>query len=416
MKSEVMAPLLLRSPTDMSTLYTSLKLTQNVSAYVCGPDRKTIITLDMDLYERAMKLKSHFSEQNWLLRPGELHYCFALLHALGKNIEGSGFDTCAIETGIYSPASLRQIYTNPSRSYTRGVEHHLTMSLMFLNMKFEAALIDEAADDIPSSLEMKDMMGKCNSLRNALHERKDGVVDMYDDVRKISSQYVWPKLDSIGEGELSLYIDKYLLQVDALLNVIAAGRSGDLDGYIDAAECAIKYVFGADLHHYSRLMPVHIQEMKEIKTTNSELWKELSSGFSINKTGIPFCNLFNDQNLEQHIKKLKDSGCLLGLTQSPQSLQKLMFTAPQLGKIVDDFRGKNTTTRTEHYQLSGDAAPRLYDNMTKLIKIVKLYCSGNPFLNKFPLQNIVSSAEIPEESKKQILSFDTLGRSFIRNL
>ena len=88
------------------------------------------------------------------------------------------------------------------------------------------------------------------------------------------------------------------------------------------------------------------------------MWNELSSGFSINKTGIPFCNLFNDQNLEQHIKKLKDSGCLLGLTQSPQSLQKLMFTAPQLGKIVEEFRGKNIKSRTENYQLSGDALSR----------------------------------------------------------
>ena len=91
----------------------------------------------------------------------------------------------------------------------------------------------------------------------------------------------------------------------------------------------MKYLFGSDLHHYYRHMHVHIQEMKEIRNTSSEVWRQLSSGFSVNKTGIPFCNLFNDQNLEQHIKCLKDSGCLLGLTQSPQSLQKLMNTAPQ---------------------------------------------------------------------------------------
>ena len=40
MRSEVMAPFLLRSPTDMSTLYTALKLTQNVNAYVCGSGKK----------------------------------------------------------------------------------------------------------------------------------------------------------------------------------------------------------------------------------------------------------------------------------------------------------------------------------------------------------------------------------------
>ena len=80
-------------------------------------------------------------------------------------------------------------------------------------------------------------------------------------------------------------------------------------------------------------MPVHIQEMKEILCNDQALWEELAVNFSVNKTGIAFCNLFGDQALEQHIKKLKDSGCLLGLTQSPETLQRLMFTSPVLGKL-----------------------------------------------------------------------------------
>jgi hypothetical protein len=126
MNTGVMPPLLLRSPTGLPTLYTALKFTEHVSAYVMGPGKKTVITLDMDLYERAMKIKSALGIKNWLLMPGTLHYCFASLHALGKNIEGSGFYTCAIEAGIWSPVSLRQIYTNPARAYTRVstlVEH-----------------------------------------------------------------------------------------------------------------------------------------------------------------------------------------------------------------------------------------------------------------------------------------------------
>ena len=108
----------------------------------------------------------------------------------------------------------------------------------------------------------------------------------------------------------------YLKQVEALLCLLASCRSGDLDAYVAAAENNIKYPFFFDLHHYSRLIPVHIQEMKEIKRNDPILWNELAVNFSVNKTGIPFCNLFGDQALEQHIKKLKDSGCVLGLTVS----------------------------------------------------------------------------------------------------
>ena len=55
--SEVLPPLLRRPPTDFASLYTSLKLVQEVSAVVVGPNKKPIITLDMDLFQRAVKIK-----------------------------------------------------------------------------------------------------------------------------------------------------------------------------------------------------------------------------------------------------------------------------------------------------------------------------------------------------------------------
>jgi len=84
--SEVVAPLFRQAPTDYATLYTVLELTQNISDVVMGPDRKTVITLDLDLYERTIKIQSTQENTNWGLRAGELHICFAVLHALGKYV------------------------------------------------------------------------------------------------------------------------------------------------------------------------------------------------------------------------------------------------------------------------------------------------------------------------------------------
>ena len=55
--TEVIAPLLRTSPTDYSTLYTVLTLTQDISSYVVGPQRRTLITLDLDLYQRALQIQ-----------------------------------------------------------------------------------------------------------------------------------------------------------------------------------------------------------------------------------------------------------------------------------------------------------------------------------------------------------------------
>ena len=74
-------------------------LTQEISAVV-GPSRKTIITLDMDLFQRALRIMQSEGHKNWVLRPGELHLCFAALHALGKYIDVSGLDDLAVESNI----------------------------------------------------------------------------------------------------------------------------------------------------------------------------------------------------------------------------------------------------------------------------------------------------------------------------
>lgn len=71
--SEVVAPILCHPPTDHASLYTTLKLTQDISAMIVRPSRKTIITLDMDLFQRVMKIKFIVDNENWILCLGELH-------------------------------------------------------------------------------------------------------------------------------------------------------------------------------------------------------------------------------------------------------------------------------------------------------------------------------------------------------
>ena len=116
---EVIALLFKTSPTDITTLYTVLMLTQGVSAVVVGPDRKTIITLDLDLYNCALQIQQTVGNTKWILRAGVLYIVFAVLHTLGKTIDGSGFDTCAIEKYIYNSAALRGFYGG--KAFKRGI-------------------------------------------------------------------------------------------------------------------------------------------------------------------------------------------------------------------------------------------------------------------------------------------------------
>ena len=124
-----------------------------------GSERKTIITLDLDLYSRALKIQQTVGNSNWILRAGALHIAFAALHVLGKTIDGSGIDTCAVESGTYTAAALREIYGG--KACKRGVEYHITTSLTIMMKKFEA---------ICSELPLGPLQTQCLSFKKSLHE------------------------------------------------------------------------------------------------------------------------------------------------------------------------------------------------------------------------------------------------------
>ena len=76
---------------------------------------------------------------------------------------------------------------------------------------------------------------------------------------------------------------------------------------------------------------------------------------------------------------------------------------------MQQFQNKAPQTKKEHYQLTGNAAVRLSQNMEKLVSTINMYCFGNPLINGTPLRSIVPSAEIPEDTKTQILKLGDLG-------
>ena len=87
-----MLPPLYTSPTDWSTLYGALKICQGITTQVT-PGRKTIISLDMQLYIKAVQLQSKGDVNDGMVfRLGELHAVFVTCRVVGKQISESGFD------------------------------------------------------------------------------------------------------------------------------------------------------------------------------------------------------------------------------------------------------------------------------------------------------------------------------------
>ena len=110
------------SPTDWTNLYSNF---YNVA--VTG-NKKTIITLALQLYSKAMQLqeKNDINEES-IFRLGELHFVFTMLKCIGKYIEESGLDCLFVEAGLYGESTLSQILDR--KHMKRAMEAHLTMYL-----------------------------------------------------------------------------------------------------------------------------------------------------------------------------------------------------------------------------------------------------------------------------------------------
>ena len=85
------------SPTDWTGLYTALKQAQGINMKI-SPNKKTIVTLDLQLYGKCMELRrKNEIKDNFIFRLGELHIVFAFLKILGKYINCSGLGQIPVD-------------------------------------------------------------------------------------------------------------------------------------------------------------------------------------------------------------------------------------------------------------------------------------------------------------------------------
>ena len=83
-------------------MLTVLMQAQKITAVVMGENHKIVITFDLQLYEKAVKLQMHKAPDldHLVSRIGEMHTIMASLRALGASIDDSGFDKGWIVAGL----------------------------------------------------------------------------------------------------------------------------------------------------------------------------------------------------------------------------------------------------------------------------------------------------------------------------
>ena len=92
-------------------MLTILKHAQKITAGIVGKQHKTVITFDLQLYEKAVKLQLHLAPalDYLVFCIGEMHTVLASLRALGASVEDSGLDNRWVKSELYGPTTVSQI-------------------------------------------------------------------------------------------------------------------------------------------------------------------------------------------------------------------------------------------------------------------------------------------------------------------
>ena len=98
---------------------------QGISVWTCGAGSKSVISLDLDLYEKSYLLvhSRSYMRNKYILCLGELHAVFAHIRAIGNLINSSGIEDAGLEAAWYdSECLIRQILD--CKHMKRAIEAH----------------------------------------------------------------------------------------------------------------------------------------------------------------------------------------------------------------------------------------------------------------------------------------------------
>lgn len=402
-------PLLMAPASDWSTLLTVLKQAQGINTAVVGPDRKTVITLDMQLYEKAKQLE--MSRQDckgkWVLRIGELHTTMAALRAAGNLIEGSGLDDAWVEADLYGPATVRQILE--CRHYKRAINAH-TITLQALFLLFQDAFFRSHTE----------LSKKFDDLVHSTNQALVDGIEVTTAHEKMAREMKGRLTEEFGEFTkarkpmFKVFCD-YMELILTILSFIKATRQGNWNLHLASLESLTKYFFALDKLHYARMVPLYIAEMRALEETDSDVWNEFRSGnFVVNKNKVSFCSIGPDHGIEHENRWMKVSGGLIGITLNESARTRLFLIAPELARLAEEVltiaSSSQCTVKQKHHELSEHLDQQQDVQVEKLKETLVAY--HDPFTyEEDGLVSIISHTFMPENVVHDMCKLTSMGEN-----
>ena len=226
-----------------------------------GPDRKTVITLDMALYEKARRLELLHPEykNKYIFRVGEFRTVLCTLRAIGSMVENSGIDDAWIAADIYGPTTTRQILEG--RHTKRAVNAHISTLLVFFKM-YWSELVREKPE-LEVYLQDIQQLVEGSSAAVVHTESQDDVnVGHRELLGTMDEHQILQMMTDFTKDKPALFkfACMYMDAVLTLMSFIRATRQGLWELHLTSKEKLCCLFFARDRLKYAQMVPRYIQQ------------------------------------------------------------------------------------------------------------------------------------------------------------
>lgn len=299
----------------------------NISALTVGSEKRTIITLDGDLYKDAVKVPNY--KDKWIIRLGSLHTVIAALKCLGKYVDGSGIEVAWEACGMYGSTTVNQILEG--RHIYRGIYAH-TVTFMALYSLYTKSILSDNDQELLQSLSSVDLDSEHQiGFKKSIQKIEEKLVE--------AALFEKLNLQADPSTPTAVFLCNYMRQVMNLLNYVGATRKRMWMQHLACTEEVSKYFHAHDQSNYLKWTLLYLADMLELRTTDPESWKFLEDGnFAVSKNKVPFTSIDPDHAIEHEHRPMKMKGGFINITCNENALDRYTLILPMLGQLAEEYK------------------------------------------------------------------------------
>lgn len=409
-------PAINAKPSDLSTVYTTLKKGQQLME-ACS-QTYSVHTFDQQLYTIAQYVKFDRQHEfpNLVLRMGGFHTSCVFISCIGKIWGDAGVQDMLVSSNLYAVNTVDQMLNG--KQFHRSVRgltlcYEVLLHLLYINFfEWLAGKNDELLKNINKMYtefyaSYSDKKSSKDSLENLTKNLNTSFVTLLNEFRELKS----------SESPTFRFWDECLQALQLLLQFIRAQREGDWKLDLSSQAAMLPYFFACNKQNYARWCTFYVLEM--LLKLPKQVENEFENGnFSINLTPGPFRGIWSDMAVEMSvIKDTKGDGGIIGLTRKDSTVLRWAVTRNVLGaySAVMKTRSGYTNDMDLDYKHEGERKHEILkdeEHCNMILDYVKSHMQ-DPFsssLQSDSIVNIGSGLIASQEIHAYLSNFRTKGQ------